>query len=366
MQQPSGSPNVYGEIMPVAQLVTPEPAPQVTEHWQTANAQRQQVAVADASYEELAVAVTSRLQRDREQANEQLRAIRAAEEKLEERQKRLEELERKLFSIADGVSDVVELNVGGQVMSTTRAVLCSAEGSLLAGMFSGNFDNGHKRDREDRIFLDVDPPIFSRILSHLRLRQIASPDCPAPLPHVPEDMRPEYDMMLKYFGLESFMYGEGGASGNIFTKIAELAGADQSKLQTSDLLRIILSSTGGVPATSHEEVLGVAGFNERSLENSYGAHPNTITIRFLKHKVRVEGMELRAKVADVMAHMSNQWSFRHGNEIVQMRYTFSRSDPSTGRLDINTSLVLVDEVQWTFPRDFCLEHIVLYGRVMPS
>lgn len=35
-------------------------------------------------------------------------------------------------------------------MSTTRAVLTSAEGSFLAGMFSGNFDAGHKRDKEPR------------------------------------------------------------------------------------------------------------------------------------------------------------------------------------------------------------------------
>jgi len=245
-------------------------------------------------------------------------------------------------------------------------VLCSAEGSLLAGMFSGNFDDGLKRDKDNRVFLDVDPPLFSKILSHLRLRGIASPECPAPLPQIPDELRAEYDMLVRYFGLESFMYGDGGSSGNIFQKIAELAGVEQLKLQTNELIRIILSSTGGVPASNHEEVLGPVGFHERSLENSYGAHPNTITIKFWKHRVRVEGMELRAKVADATAHMSNQWTYRHGTEIVNMQHSFSRTDPATGRLDVSFSPTFVDEVQWTFPRDFCLEHIVLYGRVMPK
>ncbi|CAE8731641.1 unnamed protein product, partial [Polarella glacialis] len=130
-------------------------------------------------------------------------------------------------------------------------------------------------------------------------------------------------------------YGDTGTTGNIFFKIAELAGVEQSKLQTHDLVKLSLSSTGGVPASSHEEVVGMAGFCERSLENSYGARPNSVTVKFLKHRVRIEGMELRAKVADVLAHMSNQWTFRHGTghgtEIINMSYAFSRLEPCTAR-----------------------------------
>ncbi|CAE8615006.1 unnamed protein product [Polarella glacialis] len=321
-----------------------------------------------ATLEELASALTTQLAKDKERAALQLVEANAAEKRLEEKRSKLEELEHRIFAVADGVDDVVELNVGGQLMSTTRAVLRSAEGSLLAGMFSGNFDSGHKRDKEGRIFLDIDPPLFSKVLSHLRLRRIASPDCPAPLPHIAEELQPEYDMMIKYFGLETFMYGDTGTTGNIFFKIAELAGVEQSKLQTHDLVKLSLSSTGGVPASSHEEVVGMAGFCERSLENSYGARPNSVTVKFLKHRVRIEGMELRAKVADVLAHMSNQWTFRHGaghgTEIINMSYAFSRLEPCTARLETpGFGPSFVDEVSWIFPRDFCLEHIMLYGRV---
>jgi len=318
-----------------------------------------------ASYEELAAAVSARLARDQRISNDRLAQVERGLRQLEEKREHLEGLEQRLVAIADGVSDVLDLNVGGQHISTTRTVLCSAEGSLLAGMFSGNFDDGLKKDKEGRIFLDVDPLLFSKILSHLRLRRIASPDSPAPLPHVADDMRAEYDMLVKYFGLESFMYGDAGSSGNVFEKMAELTGVDQAKLQTGGLVKISLSSTGGVPASNHEEVLGPVGFHERSLENSYGAHPNTVTIRFLRYRVRVEGMELRAKTADVNAHMSNQWTFRHGTETVAMQHPFTRQQPSTGRLEVNVGSSFADEVVWTFARDFCLEHVVLYGRIMP-
>lgn len=324
-------------------------------------------ALQDATLEELASALTTQLNKDREASRQQMQALLSAEKLVEEKRQQLLEVERRIFAVVDSVDDVIELNVGGVHMTTARAVLCSATGSLLAGMFSGNFDAGHKRDKDGRIFLDVDPILFERILRHLRLRRIASPEQPAPLPHVPEDLRPEWEMMIKYFGLDTFMYGDLGTSCNIFQRIAELSCVDQEKLQESDLVRITLSSTGGVPSTSHQEVLGFVGFSERSLENSYGAHPNSISIKFLKHRVRIEGMELRAKVADVLAHMSNKWTFRHGHESVNMSYSFSRLEPCTGRLDTpGFSAAYVDEVAWIFPRDFCLEHIVLHGHVTPK
>lgn len=322
-------------------------------------------AVEDASLEELASALTTKLDKDRDRAKLQLSQLKEAERQLEEKQHQLDELEKRIFAMTDGLDDVIELNVGGQHMSTTRAVLCCAPNSMLAGMFSGNFDASHKRDKDDRIFLDVDPPLFEKVLRHLRLRRIASPDQPAPLPHVPEELRAEWDMMIKYFGLDVYMYGDMGRSCNIFQRIAEMNEVDQAKLQENDLVRITLSSTGGVPSSSHQEVLGASGFSERSLENSYGAYPNSITIKFLKHRVKVEAMELRAKIADVLAHMSNKWTFKHGQESVNMSYSFSRSEPGTGRLDTpGLGQAFVDEVVWLFPRDFCLEHVVLWGHVI--
>eukprot|EP00401_Gymnodinium_catenatum_P066102 CAMPEP_0117523456 /NCGR_PEP_ID=MMETSP0784-20121206/34737_1 /TAXON_ID=39447 /ORGANISM="" /LENGTH=347 /DNA_ID=CAMNT_0005319569 /DNA_START=8 /DNA_END=1051 /DNA_ORIENTATION=- len=323
------------------------------------------LALEDASYEELSTALSSRLQFDRDQMARQLEQLTQAEEELEERRQQLEKLEQRIFSVNGEDEDVIELNVGGQSMSTTRGVLCSAKDSLLAGMFSGNFDNSIKKDKEGKFFLDVDPGLFAKVLTHLRLRRIASPDLPAPLPIVPEELRAEFDMVVKYYGLDTFMYGD-GLSGNIFQRIAELSGVPQTRLATNKLVNISLSSTGGVPVANHEEVLSQEGLHERSLENSYGAHPNSIIIRFRKHRVCVEAMELRAKTSDATAHMSNQWVFRHGSTAVCMQYAFSRAEPWTGRMEVKAGMSFTDCVEWSFPNDFCLEHIVLYGRVMQN
>lgn len=321
--------------------------------------------LSDATYEELAAQVSWRLAQDREKAAQRAREIELAEKALDERRALVEEAERRVFAMTLPGDDIIELNVGGQLMSTTRAVLCCAEGSLLAGMFSGNFEEGHKRDKDGRVFLDVDPPLFAKLLTFLRLCRISTPDCPAPLPYVNDDVKAEYDMMIKYFGLDTFIYGSASTCTNICQRIAEMSGVCQTKLQTKDLVRLTLSTTGGAPATSHEEVLSTVGFHERSIENSYGAHPSVVTIRFLRHRVRVEAMELRAKLADLVAHMSDEWEFWQGTESCRMGFNFTRAQPSTGRLEVpRTGAAFVDEVCWRFPRDFCLEHIVLHGRVM--
>eukprot|EP00929_Paragymnodinium_shiwhaense_P015138 TRINITY_DN123170_c0_g1_i1.p1 TRINITY_DN123170_c0_g1~~TRINITY_DN123170_c0_g1_i1.p1 ORF type:complete len:399 (-),score=60.93 TRINITY_DN123170_c0_g1_i1:229-1425(-) len=328
--------------------------------------------VAEASIEELAIALSGRLARDRQSAQLHLQQVEAAERRLEEKTRRLEELQNRIFEYAENCSneDIIELNVGGTAMSTQRAVLCSAEGSMLAAMFSGNFDNGHMRDKDGRVFLDVDPPLFAKVLSHLRLRRVASPDCPVPLPVVPEESRAEWEVMVRYYGLESYLYGE-GISGNIAERLADLAGVPQSRLQSHDLIQISLSSSGGVPMQSHEEVLGVEGFKERSVENSYGDSPNTITIKFKKHLIKVEALELRAKAADIPTHMSERWTFRHGSPStgisaqVSMSYSFTKKAPHTGRMEVSFTN-FTDEVQWQFPKDFCIEHIVLHGRILPN
>jgi len=313
----------------------------------------------------LAACLGGRLQEERTKAEQRLSEVKARERSLVQKRNLIDEATSKILKLTEGgVGNVVELNVGGQVMTTTRAVLCSAEGSLLAGMFSGSFDAGHKRDKDGRIFMEVDPPIFQRILTYLRLRRMASNDCPAPLPKIPEDWRAEYEMVLKYLGLETFMYGECAEQVNIVEKLADSAKVDQGKLQINRLIDIVLSSSGGIPPSYHEEVLSKHGLEERSLENSYGAVPATVTIKFLKHNVRVEGMELRAKLTDVATHMSSSWEFCHGHDCIAMSFHFATQGCSTGVMNaVSARAAFVDEICWRFPKDFCLEHITLFGQV---
>jgi len=67
--------------------------------------------------------------------------------------------------------DIIELNVGGRLLSTTRGVLTQEEG-LLAGMFSGRWDKSFAMDKDGRPFFDFDPDCFEVVLRELRLRQL--------------------------------------------------------------------------------------------------------------------------------------------------------------------------------------------------
>lgn len=68
--------------------------------------------------------------------------------------------------------DIVEINVGGVVMSTTRKTLMQVEGSLLEAMFSGRWEGPLTRDKNGRVFFDYKPHHMSAILDQLRARQM--------------------------------------------------------------------------------------------------------------------------------------------------------------------------------------------------
>ena len=85
-------------------------------------------------------------------------------------------------------------------MSVTRATLMrSGDGSMLAAMFSGNWEKGHKRDSQGRIFLDANPYCFDMLLSFLRLKGIEDPAAPMPFPKVTKDRKIEIEALGKGF-----------------------------------------------------------------------------------------------------------------------------------------------------------------------
>lgn len=134
-------------------------------------------------------------------------ALAAEREELAAERAQLEEERKRLFQLsADACgAEVVELNVGGTPMTTTRATLCRAgEGSMLAAMFSGSWERGHKRDAQGRIFLDADPGCFGRLLSMLRLKAIEDPAAPIATSSVPEDLRAEFAAIGAYYAAPLF------------------------------------------------------------------------------------------------------------------------------------------------------------------
>ena len=54
-------------------------------------------------------------------------------------------------------NDIIHLNVGGHKLTTKRSTLCQVEGSLLASMFSGRWEDSLERDQDGAIFFDFNP-----------------------------------------------------------------------------------------------------------------------------------------------------------------------------------------------------------------
>jgi len=122
------------------------------------------------------------------------------------KEREVRELEERVRGLLGGGEDVVDLNAGGHLHSVSRGTLCLAEGSLLAALFSGRWEDSLQRDQQGRPFLDVDPHAFEKILGFLRLKRIESPEQAAPPPDIEAGKQEAFNMILRYYGLMDFLY----------------------------------------------------------------------------------------------------------------------------------------------------------------
>lgn len=122
------------------------------------------------------------------------------EKQLEEAQTKLErqielfEQEKKLMAtVAVADNDVLNLNVGGTLLTTKRSTLTQAESSSLAARFNGRWEQSLDHDDQGRIFLDFDPYCFQQILFYLRSRTLlSSAAATAALPEIESCKRRAY------------------------------------------------------------------------------------------------------------------------------------------------------------------------------
>ena len=67
-----------------------------------------------------------------------------------------------------GLIDVIRLNVGGEIMMTTRDSLTFVPRSVLTKLFNGRWEEKISHDMDTNIFLDFNPVLFRHLLEQLR------------------------------------------------------------------------------------------------------------------------------------------------------------------------------------------------------
>ncbi len=124
---------------------------------------------------------------------------------LVQRQKDLEarkvELAEKHGGATVSPKDKLKLNVGGVRMVALRETLTQFPDTRLAALFSGRWESCLARDKNKRIFLDVNPACFEQILSYHQLCKVAGPEELVELPTMPPDMQFIMQKQLSFFGL---------------------------------------------------------------------------------------------------------------------------------------------------------------------
>jgi hypothetical protein len=128
-------------------------------------------------------------------------------EALKRQRDALEEEKESMNTLTPDDSEIVTINVGGEViMQTTRDTIClAAPGSRFAALFSGRWEDQVVKDAEGCIFLDHDPELIRLIVNYLRIKRIDDPCQPkVDPPTAPEAKRQEWCCLLEHYGLTSF------------------------------------------------------------------------------------------------------------------------------------------------------------------
>lgn len=151
-------------------------------------------------------------------------------------------------------SDVVTINVGGQLYTVKRETLCVCRGSFLSELFSGKWEQELQRDSKGNPFLDVDPSIFEIILAWLRDCKIETPDRPAATPTVPRQDLEHFQATVDYLGLRPFLAVPGlGPDGWSLSSSSTSPGTTEAPPQRSGLLGVAGSLFASLRGTAKTE-----------------------------------------------------------------------------------------------------------------
>eukprot|EP00979_Chaetoceros_neogracilis_P003672 scaffold652_cov188-Chaetoceros_neogracile.AAC.18 len=101
------------------------------------------------------------------------------------------------------LSDIIRLNVRGTEMFARRDTLTVVKSSRLEALFSGRWENQLLRDDQGRVFMDVDPKSFKKILEYLYMVKISENGDAPSMSKVDESKKDMFDLYLDFFKLQS-------------------------------------------------------------------------------------------------------------------------------------------------------------------
>ena len=103
-------------------------------------------------------------------------------------------------------SDVIELNVGGKIIATTRQTLTSIPQSILATLFTGRWEYKLPIDDDENIQLDFHPTLFRHLLD--QLQSFHSNNSIRFLPPSQRSLVEPFKKMLRKLGLHQLISSE--------------------------------------------------------------------------------------------------------------------------------------------------------------
>ena len=221
-------------------------------------------------------------QRLREEMEEFLAQSR---EKVEGKRKRLEDIQNERVKLARSSADqetvatgeeveasaIIKLNVGGDTsFMTRRDTLTAIEGSRLSQLFSGRWDKVLPKDRDGRIFLDLDPVQFRALLSWPADTKHMAPGSGQgpPLPAVPLEYQAGFWELCELLCSNKKGNSRSGRDDNVEFESEILSSEDQQRLKTwiqhescpskhcTGILRFRATRDGFAPANFHQKCDG--------------------------------------------------------------------------------------------------------------
>ena len=140
-----------------------------------------------------------------------LKALRSKEERLANEHAEIlyyfrKGLEHEYEGSEAKATDIIDLNVGGKPMRVARRILTLIPGSRIEGLFSGRWDSKLLRDDKGRVFIDLDPYYFEKVIDYLLRVNVHKTSGKKKLPDLPKlsDAHEQkvFDLYVRFFRLQ--------------------------------------------------------------------------------------------------------------------------------------------------------------------